>query len=237
MVLIIGITGGPSSGKTEVAATVTDSLAHKGHGGQICTILQEYFYRDLTDAQKADPSSVNFDHPSAIDDELMESVLKNLKSGQHVQLFPYDHQNNCKSKEALTIAPCEAVFVVGSLLFWFPAIRAIFDMKLFVDTDSDTRLSRRVMKDLKLGRTLNSSLHQYTTHVKPAYDDFVLPMKKHADLILPRGPENMVAIDLIVKHIQLILGDKIVDEPSKAAPSLRDVQIMTTSPIASGRPH
>merc|ERR1711971_809953 len=146
----------------------------------------------------------NFDHPDAFDTELMESVLQDIMSGKSPRIPVYDFKTNARVPgEFTTIYPSDVVVVEGILVFYFPGIRNTFNLKLFVDTDADTRLARRVLRDIsERGRDLENVLHQYTTLVKPAFEEFCLPTKKYADVIVPRGAENTVAIDLISQHMQ-----------------------------------
>merc|ERR1711970_172219 len=149
----------------------------------------------------------NFDHPDAFDNQLMESVLTDVINGQQTKVPVYDFKTNSRSPgEFTTIYPSDVVLVEGILVFYYPRMRDLFHLKLFVDTDADTRLARRVMRDIRdRGRDLEHVLHQYTTLVKPAFEEFCLPTKKYADVIVPRGAENSVAIDLISQHMQDII--------------------------------
>jgi len=149
----------------------------------------------------------------------MLQVLRDLKESKPVKIPKYDYRNHCRiPEESKTVEPADVVLVEGILIFYYQDIRAMFDMKLFVDTDPDTRLARRVQRDIKeRGRSLQNILHQYLTLVKPAYEEFCLPTKKYADVIIPRGAENKVAIDLIVQHIQEILRGAVRSEESQVS--------------------
>jgi len=148
----------------------------------------------------------NFDHPDAFDNDLMESVLSDIVKGHQTKIPVYDFKTNSRSGDFITIYPSDVVLVEGILVFYFPAMRDLFHLKLFVDTDADTRLARRVIRDIRdRGRDLEHVLHQYTTLVKPAFEEFCIPTKKYADVIIPRGAENTVAIDLISQHMQDIV--------------------------------
>ncbi|KAG8190094.1 hypothetical protein JTE90_006032 [Oedothorax gibbosus] len=224
---LIGVAGGTASGKSTVCQKIMDkvgqySVDHQQR--QVICISQDSFYKELTNEQKAKAAKgkYNFDHPDAFDNDLMHNVLTEILSGKVVQLPVYDFKSNCRKKdEFITVQPADVVLVEGILVFYFPEIRNLFHMKLFVDTDPDTRLSRRVLRDTReRGRDLDQILTQYTTYVKPAFEDFCLPTKKYADVIIPRGADNEVAIDLIVKHIQEILRqswskDRDVVPPAK----------------------
>ncbi|GIY76131.1 uridine-cytidine kinase 2-B [Caerostris darwini] len=209
---LIGVAGGTASGKSTVCQKIMDkvgeySVEHQQR--QVICISQDSFYKELTseEKKKAAKGKYNFDHPDAFDNDLMYKVLKEILAGKVVQIPVYDFKTNSrKQSESITVQPVDVVLFEGILVFYFPEIRELFHMKLFVDTDPDTRLSRRVLRDTKeRGRDLDQILQQYTTYVKPAFEDFCLPTKKYADVIIPRGADNEVAIDLIVKHIQELL--------------------------------
>ena len=190
---------------------------------QVAILSQDSFYRDLTPAEaaKAMKGTFNFDHPDAYDNKLMESVLTDIINGRQTKVPVYDFKTNSRLPgEFTTIYPSDVILVEGILVFYYPTLRNLFNMKLFVDTDADSRLARRVLRDIEeRGRDLEHVLHQvpgfnfvltlmtllfqYTTLVKPAFEEFCLPTKKYADVIVPRGAENTVAIDLIKQHIQV----------------------------------
>nr|CAG4635424.1 EOG090X050I [Artemia franciscana] len=181
---------------------------------QVICISQDSFYRELTPAEseKAKLGQFNFDHPDAFDYHLILKTLKRITAGESCEIPVYDFKSNASSISLLwfplmaTLYPADVVVFEGILVFYTQEVRELFDMKLFVDTDADTRLARRVLRDItERGRDLNKVLHQYTTLVKPAFEEFCLPTKKFADVIIPRGAENLVAIDVIVLHIREII--------------------------------
>lgn len=209
---LIGVGGGTASGKSTVCKRIMEQLGQTevDHSQRkVVCISQDSFYRELTPAEKdkASKGLFNFDHPDAFDENNMLSTLEDIIAGKMVQIPSYDYRNNslCPDK-MITIYPADVVLFEGILVFYYPAIRDIFRMKLFVDTDSDTRLARRVPRDInERGRDLDLILTQYMTFVKPAFEEFCSPTKKFADVIIPRGADNTVAIDLIVHHIGEIL--------------------------------
>ncbi|ELT93012.1 hypothetical protein CAPTEDRAFT_150844 [Capitella teleta] len=175
---------------------------------RVQTIHLESFYRPLSpeDQIKAKRGQYNFDHPSAFDEDLLLNTLTQIKEGKTVELFQYDFVNNCRAEKTITVYPSDVIICEGILVFYFKEVRDLFNMKLFVDADADTRLSRRVLRYVKdLGRDLDQILHQYLNYVKPAFEDFCLPTKKYADVIIPQGADNKVAIGVIVQHIQDLL--------------------------------
>jgi len=209
---LIGVAGGTASGKSTVCRRIMeklgqDSVDHKQR--QVVCISQDSFYKELNpdEHSRACKGHYNFDHPDAFDDQLILSTLNDVLHGKSVSIPVYDFKTNSRSaNESITIYPADVVLVEGILVFYFPEIRDRFHMKLFVDTDPDTRLARRVLRDIKeRERDLEQILHQYTTLVKPAFEEFCLPTKKYADVIIPRGADNTVAISLIVQHIQELL--------------------------------
>ncbi|XP_017084162.1 uridine-cytidine kinase isoform X1 [Drosophila eugracilis] len=212
---LIGVAGGTASGKSTVCKKIMEQLgqAEMDHTQrQVVSISQDSFYRELTPAEKAKAQKglFNFDHPDAFNEELMFSTLQNILKGHKVEIPSYDYRTNSLDFEnVLVIYPADVVLFEGILVFYFPKIRDLFHMKLFVDTDSDTRLARRVPRDInERGRDLDAVLTQYMTFVKPAFEEFCSPTKKFADVIIPRGADNTVAIDLIVQHIRDFLNNR-----------------------------
>lgn len=180
----------------------------KEHKRRVVALSQDSFYKDLTEeeAKLAEKGDFNFDHPDAFENKLMFSVLNSLRNGESVTIPKYDFRTNSRIPESVLVEPADVIIVEGILIFYDQALRELFDMKLFVDADSDIRLARRVQRDTReRGRNLHQVLHQYLTLVKPAFEEFCLPTKKYADVIIPRGAENEIAIDLILHHIHDIL--------------------------------
>ncbi|XP_008974202.2 uridine-cytidine kinase 1 isoform X3 [Pan paniscus] len=188
---LIGVSGGTASGKSTVCEKIMELLGQnevEQRQRKVVILSQDRFYKVLTAEQKAKAlkGQYNFDHPDAFDNDLMHRTLKNIVEGKTVEVPTYDFVTHSSQE-----------------------IRDMFHLRLFVDTDSDVRLSRRVLRDVRRGRDLEQILTQYTTFVKPAFEEFCLPTKKYADVIIPRGVDNMVAINLIVQHIQDILNGDI----------------------------
>ncbi|KAG0557709.1 hypothetical protein M758_11G146800 [Ceratodon purpureus] len=201
---VIGVAGGTASGKT----TVCDMIIQQLHDHRVVLVNQDSFYRGLTSEEMANVGEYNFDHPDAFDTEQLLECLGSLKANQPFQIPVYDfkrHQRCCDRFRKVNAS--DVVIVEGILVFHDARVRELMNMKIFVDTDADVRLARRIRRDtLERGRDVNSVIEQYAKFVKPAFDDFVLPSKKFADVILPRGGDNHVAIDLIVQHIRMKLG-------------------------------
>ena len=190
---LIGVAGGTASGKSTVCQNIMNKLGQDCQR-RVALIKQDSFYRNLTPDElvQARKGCFNFDHPDAIDDEAMHQALKDILNGKPVQLPIHDYQDNRpKPGEFYEVPPVDVVLFEGVLIFYFPKVRDMFHMKLFVDTDSDTRLSRRVLRDVReRGRHLELVLNQYDQYVKPAFEEFCQPTKKYADMIIPRGAEN-----------------------------------------------
>ncbi|XP_074178408.1 uridine-cytidine kinase 2 isoform X1 [Rhinolophus sinicus] len=209
---LIGVSGGTASGKSSVCAKIVQLLGQNEvdyRQKQVVILSQDSFYRVLTAEQKAKAlkGQFNFDHPDAFDNELIFKTLKEITEGRTVQIPVYDFVSHSRKEESVTVYPADVVLFEGILAFYSQEVRDLFHMKLFVDTDADTRLSRRVLRDIsERGRDLEQILSQYITFVKPAFEEFCLPTKKYADVIIPRGVDNLVAINLIVQHIQDILN-------------------------------
>ncbi|XP_060526756.1 uridine-cytidine kinase isoform X2 [Cylas formicarius] len=209
---LIGVAGGTASGKSTVCKRIMEKLgqvAVDDKQRQVVCLSQDSFYRELTPTEiaKAEKGQFNFDHPDAFNEALMRDTLIDILAGKIIHISAYDYRNHSLSKDqVLTIYPADVVLFEGILVFYFPEVRKLFHMKLFVDTDSDTRLARRVPRDInERGRDLEQVLNQYMNFVKPAFEEFCSPTKKFADVIIPRGADNYVAIDLIVHHIKDIL--------------------------------
>ncbi|XP_017973284.1 PREDICTED: uridine kinase-like protein 1, chloroplastic isoform X1 [Theobroma cacao] len=201
---VIGVSGGTASGKT----TVCDKIIHQLHDHRVVLVNQDSFYRGLTDEEVKLVHEFNFDHPDAFDTEQMLECICKLKSGQSVHLPIYDFkQHRRRSDSFRQVNASEVIILEGILVLHDQRVRQLMNMKIFVDADADVRLARRINRDtVERGRTLQSVLEQYAKFVKPAFDDFILPSKKYADVIIPRGGENHVAIDLIVQHVGTKLG-------------------------------
>ncbi|GAA0144437.1 hypothetical protein Leryth_014989 [Lithospermum erythrorhizon] len=201
---VIGVAGGAASGKT----TVCDMIIEQLHDQRVVLVNQDSFYHDLTPEELANVHEYNFDHPDAFDTENLLCILEKLKNYQAVDIPKYDFKS-CKKNvlPARRVNPSDVIILGGILIFHDPRVRDLLNMKIFVDTDADVRLARRIRRDtVEKGRDIGTVLDQYSNFVKPAFDDFIQPTKKYADIIIPRGGDNHVAIDLIVQHIQTKLG-------------------------------
>ncbi|GAA0150142.1 nucleotide kinase [Lithospermum erythrorhizon] len=201
---VIGVAGGAASGKTAVCDMIIEQL----HDQRVVLVNQDSFYHDLTPEELARVHDYNFDHPDAYDTEKLLCIMEKLKNWQAVDIPRYDFKSYKKNVlPARRVNPSDVIILGGILIFHDPRVRDLLNMKIFVDTDADVRLARRIRRDtVEKGRDISTVLDQYSKFVKPAFDDFIQPTKKYADVIIPRGGENHVAIDLIVQHIRTKLG-------------------------------
>ncbi|KAL8139956.1 hypothetical protein V2J09_005977 [Rumex salicifolius] len=197
---VIGVSGGTASGKT----TVCDMIIQQLHDHRVVLVNQDSFYRGLNAEELKRVHEYNFDHPEAFDTEQLLECVGKLRNGQNVQVPIYDFKTHRRCTDTYRLVNASDVIILeGILVFHDQRVRNMMNMKIFVDTDADVRLARRIRRDtVERSRDINS----YAKFVKPAFDDFVLPSKKFADVIIPRGGDNHVAIDLIVHHIRTKLG-------------------------------
>ena len=197
--LSIGIAGGTGSGKTTVAMAI---LARAG-ADQVAFIQHDSYYKDLSDLAPAQRASTNFDHPDSLENELMVKHIQALRAGLAVEVPTYDFTTHMRTKETLRIEPKPIILVEGILIFYEPSMREMFDIKLFVDTDADIRFIRRLQRDIdERGRTTESVIQQYHSTVRPMHLEFVEPSKRYADLIIPEGGYNEVALDVVMARIE-----------------------------------
>ncbi|XP_062201939.1 uridine kinase-like protein 3 isoform X3 [Phragmites australis] len=200
---VIGVAGGASSGKSTVCRMIIDQLRDQ----RVVVVTQESFYYGLSDEELVHVHDYNFDHPDAFDTELLLSCMQNLKRGKAVDIPSYNFKTYKSVSNARKVNPSDVIILEGILVFHDSRLRDLMNMKIFVDTDADVRLTRRIRRDtIEKGRDIKAVLDQYSKFVKPAFEDFILPTKKYADIIIPRGGDNDVAIDLIVQHIRTKLG-------------------------------
>lgn len=201
--VVIGIAGGSGSGKS----TVTKELIKLIDKDSVTVIEQDSYYKDQSDKPFEERIKTNYDHPFAFDNDLLISQLKDLIDGKTIEKPIYDFEVHNRKKESENVSPSDVIILEGILILTEEKIRELLDIKVFVDTDSDVRIIRRILRDLKeRGRTLDSVILQYMSSVRPAHLQFVEPSKRYADIIIPEGGYNKVAIDLINTKIQQVLN-------------------------------
>ena len=197
-ILVIGIAGGTGSGKT----TLMDNLVRR-FGDQVTVLSHDNYYRRRDDMTMEQRQQVNYDEPAALETDLMVKHLDQLRRGETIECPVYDFTQHNRSDKTITIVPKRVIIVEGILIFENEALRDLMDIRIFVDTDADVRLGRRILRDVEeRGRTLQSVLEQYQTTVKPMHEKYVEPSKKHANLVVPEGGKNYVALDMILSRIQ-----------------------------------
>ena len=201
--LVVGIAGGTGSGKTTVAKTIAAALPAAG----VAMIEYDAYYRDQPNLTVEEHTLLNFDHPDSLETELLVEHLGALKQGIAVDVPIYDFKTHRRQVESRRIEPATIVIVEGILVFVDPRLRERFDMKIFVDTDADIRVFRRIRRDMEhRGRSFDSIRDQYYKTVRPMHLQFVEPSKRWADLIIPEGGNNKVALDLIISKLERVLG-------------------------------
>lgn len=204
--MIIGISGGTGSGKTTVAQKIISSVG----GDNVVFLQHDSYYRNLGDMPIDLRHKVNFDHPDALDTDLMMNHIEALRAGESIEQPTYDYATHSRRPETIHVEPRPVIIVEGILVFVSPQMRALMDLKIFVDTDADIRFIRRLDRDVhERGRTVESVIAQYTTIVRPMHLQFVEPSKRYADIIIPEGGHNEVGIDLITGKIKSILARSI----------------------------
>ncbi|WP_068674411.1 uridine kinase [Oceanobacillus sp. Castelsardo] len=203
--VIIGVTGGSGSGKT----SVTKSICNKFSDKTILVIEQDYYYKDQSHLPFEDRLKTNYDHPLAFDNDLLIEHLHDLLDNKSINKPVYDYKLHTRSNETILIEPKDVIIIEGILILEDPRLVNLMDIKVFVDTDSDIRIIRRLSRDIKeRGRSLDSVIEQYLNEVRPSHLQFIEPTKRYADIIIPEGGENHVAIDLMASKIENILSKK-----------------------------
>ena len=196
--LVIGIAGGTGSGKTTVVNQIIQELPE----GEVCVISQDSYYKDTSHLLFDERTKINFDHPKAIDFDLLVAHLKELKKGNAIEQPIYSFIEHNRTKETITMHPKKVIIVEGILILTHTDIRELFDIKLYVYADSDERLIRRLRRDMsERGRDLDEVINRYQNTLKPMHQQFIEPTKEFADIIIPNNRYNTVAVDLIRKII------------------------------------
>src|SRR3954463_9172907 len=210
--MIIGICGGTGSGKTTVANRILESVS----ASEVAFIQQDSYYRNLKDLPVDYRNAVNFDHPDALDNDLLAHHIKKLRAGGSVELPLYDFKTHTRLNETVLIEPKPIVIIEGILIFTDPRLLEQMDIKVFVDTPDDIRFIRRLRRDVaERGRTVDSVIEQYLATVRPMHMQFVEPSKRHADVIIPEGGHNLVSIDLLSGKIRERLATSLTASGGK----------------------
>jgi len=200
--LVIGIAGGSGSGKTTVAQEILNRVGPS----RIAYLPHDAYYRDLSGLPPVQRAEVNFDHPNSLENELLIQHVLQLRDYQPVELPVYDFSIHTRTEKTITIKPQRVIMVEGILIYAEPELRKLFDIRIFVDTDSDLRFIRRLQRDItERRRTTESVIHQYLKTVRPMHLEFVEPSKRYADVIIPEGGFNTAALDMVVARIEEML--------------------------------
>src|SRR5712692_9402934 len=201
--LVIGLAGGTGSGKTTVANVILQRVGHE----RIAYVPHDAYYRNFSDLQPAPGDIINWDHPDSLATDLMVEQVRLLKAGRAIELPVYNFTTNSRTANTVHIEPQPIIVVEGVLIFADARLRKLFDMKIFVDTDADLRFIRRLRRDIaERGRTAESVIRQYLATVRPMHLEFVEPSKRYADIIVPEGGRNEVAMEMIVARIEVLLS-------------------------------
>lgn len=203
--IVIGVTGGSGSGKTSVSRAILDKFTEVS----ILLLEQDFYYKDQNELPFEERLKTNYDHPFAFDTDLFIKDLQKLIQYESIEQPVYDYSKHTRSDQVIHREPKEVIIVEGILILEDKRLRDLMDIKVYVDTDDDIRIIRRIKRDMESrGRTLDSVIHQYLTVVKPMHQQFIEPTKKFADIIIPEGGQNQVAIDLMTTKIASILSEK-----------------------------
>ena len=203
-VMIVGIAGGTGSGKT----TITRKLMQR-FAGDVSVINHDNYYKAHHDMPYEERTRLNYDHPDAFDTEMLVDALRELRAGHAVQCPVYDYSIHDRTDRTITVRPARVIIVEGILIFQSLELCEQMDIKIYVDTDADVRILRRIIRDVRdRGRSLDSVINQYLTTVKPMHEQFVEPSKRRADIIIPEGGHNQVALDFVMERIRAYVKER-----------------------------
>jgi len=202
--LVIGVAGGSGSGKTTVVRRIVEAVDE----ARVTVLEHDRYYRDRNDLRLEERASLNYDHPDSLETDLLVRHVHDLREGRAIETPVYDFALHSRAATTERIVPSRALIVEGILIYTDAALRALMDVKVFVDTDDDTRFIRRLQRDTReRGRTMQSVIDQYLSTVKPMHLEFVEPSKRYADVIIPQGGYNVVAIDMLLTLIRGLTAD------------------------------
>ncbi len=201
--ILIGVAGGTGSGKTTVVRSLAESLSDE----DVAVLQHDAYYRDRSHLPPLERQNINYDHPDALETSLLVSHLQQLLEARPVEIPIYDFTTHTRKRETRRVQPQKVLIVEGILIFVDPALRDLMDIRLFVETDDDVRFIRRLERDIEeRGRTMRSVIEQYLTTVKPMHLQFVEPSKRYADLIIPEGGYNRIAVDVVLTKIKSLIA-------------------------------
>ena len=201
-VTVIGVAGGTGSGKS----TLVEKLQEAFRSDDVVTLCHDYYYKAHSELTYEERTKLNYDHPAAFDTDMLVEHIRALKSNVPIEHPTYSFVEHNRTDVRVAVKPSRVIIVDGILIFENEALRNLMDIKVFVDTDADIRLARRILRDVcERGRTMHSVIEQYTTTVKPMHEQFVEPSKRHADIIIPEGGFNSVAVGMLIENIRSII--------------------------------
>ena len=204
-VTVIGVAGGTGSGKSTLVKRLQDAFCND----DVATLCHDFYYKAHPELTYEERTKLNYDHPAAFDTDMLVEHIRALKSNVPIKHPVYSFVEHNRTNDTVIVKPSRVIIVDGILIFEHKELRDLMDIKVFVDTDADLRLARRILRDVcERGRTMQSVIEQYTTTVKPMHEEFVEPSKKYADVIIPEGGFNSVAVDMLIKNIRLLIEDK-----------------------------
>ena len=204
-VTVIGVAGGTGSGKS----TLVKRLQEAFKGDDVATICHDFYYKAHPELTCEERTKLNYDHPQAFDTDMMVEHIRTLKNNVPIEHPVYSFVEHDRMPETVLVKPSKVIIIDGILIFENKELRDLMDIKVFVDTDADIRLARRIMRDVRdRGRSMESVITQYTTTVKPMHEEFVEPSKKYADVIIPEGGFNSVAVAMLIQNIRSLIEDK-----------------------------
>ncbi|MFA1820497.1 uridine kinase [Virgibacillus oceani] len=210
--VVIGVAGGSGSGKTSVTQSICKRFAEK----TILVIEQDYYYKDQSHLPFEERLNTNYDHPLAFDNDLLIDHLNKLLNNETIEKPVYDYKIHTRSDQVIPVESKEVIIIEGILILEDPRLVDLMDIKVFVDTDADLRIIRRLMRDIKeRGRSLDSVIEQYINNVRPSHLQFIEPSKRYADIIIPEGGHNHVAVDIMATKIETILSTKQLDKQDR----------------------
>ena len=205
--LIIGIAGGSGSGKTTLAELILEHIGAE----KIAFLPHDAYYRDQDDLPYEERIKVNYDHPDSLETELLIKHIQDLEAGKPIELPVYDFTIHSRKHETVKVEPRSIIMVEGILIFYEKKLRKLFDVKLFVDADPDIRFIRRLTRDInERGRSVESVINQYQATVRPMYLEFVEASKRYADIIIPEGGRNSVALEMVIARLEGLLGEESI---------------------------
>ena len=204
-VTVIGVAGGTGSGKSTLVKRLQEAFV----GDDVVTLCHDYYYKAHPELTYEERTQLNYDHPQAFDTDMLVEHIKTLKSNVPIEHPVYSFVDHNRTEETVAVKPSKVIIVDGILIFEHRELRDLMDIKVFVDTDADIRLARRILRDVRdRGRSMESVISQYTNTVKPMHEEFVEPSKRYADVIIPEGGFNSVAVALLIQNIRSLIEEK-----------------------------